>query len=198
MVTRRLGASMTLAVALLANCSSDAGAPASGPEGGGVGAKCSADSQCTGYAHPSCVTDVKPIAGLVDAGDPKNKVFVDFHVPFPGGYCTNTVENSCTSDADCGAGAGCFRPFEGVSQTTIDTLNKLGLPFDINAFANFAVCAKTCTSASDCRTSEGYECTIPLKAFLSTINKNYKKTFCFMSVDDQIRGLLGPAQDAGP
>jgi hypothetical protein len=189
---------MTLAVALLANCSSDAGAPASGPEGGGVGAKCSADSQCTGYAHPSCVTDVKPIAGLVDAGDPKNKVFVDFHVPFPGGYCTNTVENSCTSDADCGAGAGCFRPFEGVSQTTIDTLNKLGLPFDINAFANFAVCAKTCTSASDCRTSEGYECTIPLKAFLSTINKNYKKTFCFMSVDDQIRGLLGPAQDAGP
>jgi hypothetical protein len=183
-------------VALCASCTSDGSTARA--EGGGVGAPCSADSQCTGYSSPSCDTDIKPIATLVDAGDPKNKIFLDFHVPFPGGYCSNTTESSCTADADCGAGAGCFHPFEGVSQMTIDALNGLGLPFDINAFAKFALCLKTCTAPSDCRTSEGYECDIPLKAFMSTINKDYKRTFCFVNIDDQIMGLLGTAPDAGP
>lgn len=197
MIGRLISASLFATTAFCASCSSDGSAPAT-PQGGGVGAPCSADSQCTGFSSPSCDTDIKPIADLVDAGDPNNKVFLDFHVPFPGGYCSNTTDNSCMSDADCGAGGGCFHPFEGVSQATIDALNALGLPFDINAFSKFALCLKTCKTASDCRTSEGYQCDVPLKAFMSTINKDYKRTFCFVNIDDQIMGLLGSAPDAGP
>jgi hypothetical protein len=166
-------------------------------EGGGVGAPCSADSQCTGYSNPGCLKDVKPIAGLVDAGDPSNKIFVDFHVPFPGGYCSNTIENSCTSDADCGEGGGCFRPFEGVGQDVIDNLNAV-VPFDVNAFSTFALCLKPCTAASECRTEQGYACEIPLKFFMGLIKEDYKRTFCFVNVDDQIMGLLGTAPDTGP
>jgi len=192
---------MAVGVGALASCSSDGPTPAAAspvPEGGGVGAKCSANSQCTGYARPSCVTNVKPLAGLVDASVPQNRPLVDFHVPFPGGYCSNTVADSCTSDADCGAGAGCFRPFGGVSQMTIDSLNKLGaLPFDVNDLTTFALCLKPCTSPADCRTDEGYGCDIPLNAVMATIDKNYDRKFCFVSVDDQIRGLLG-SSDAGP
>jgi hypothetical protein len=183
----------------LASCSSDGATPGAGtPEGGGVGAPCSADSQCTGYTNASCVEEVKPIANLVDASDPKNKLFVDFNVPFPGGYCSNTTDNSCASDADCGDGAGCFHPFEGVPQSTIDKLNGLGLPFDINAFADFALCLKTCDAPSDCRTNQGYACEVPLKAFMSTLNPGYTRTFCFVNVDRQIMGLLGTSPDAGP
>jgi hypothetical protein len=39
---------------------------------------------------------------------------------------------------------------------------------------------------------------VPLKAFLSTINPAYERTFCFVNVDDQIMGLLGSSPDAGP
>lgn len=193
---KRLGASILVGFSLLASCS-EKSASADPPEGGGVGAQCSADSQCKGYSKPACEKEIKPIANLVSASDPKNKPFLDFHIPFPGGYCSNTVDNSCTSDDDCGAEGGCFHPFEGVSQSTIDNLNQLGLPFDINTFATFAICLKTCTSVSDCRADQGYGCDVPLKAFLSTINPTYERTFCFVSVDDQIRGLLG-STDAGP
>jgi hypothetical protein len=197
MMGRVLAASAVAFVVTATSCSSDTSAGAD--EGGGVGAPCSADAQCTGYAKPSCAKDVKPIANLVDPSDPNNKTFVDFHVPFPGGYCSNTIENSCTSDADCGAGAGCFRPFENVSQDTINTLNQIaGLPFDVNSFATFALCLKTCKTAADCRTSEGYECDIPLKAFMATIDGGFDKKFCFVNVDDQIMGLFPSAPDAGP
>jgi len=191
MGNRLLGASVFLGFSLLGSCSDKSDPAAAAQEGGGVGAPCSSDSQCTGYSNPTCEKDVKPIAELVSASDPKNKVFLDFHIPFPGGYCANDFHDSCTSDGDCGAGAGCFRPFEGVSQTTIDNLNQLGLPFDINAFASFAICLKSCDGASDCRTDQGYACEVPLKAFLVTINPSYQKKFCFVNVDNQIRGLLG-------
>jgi hypothetical protein len=198
MMGRLLAVSVAAAVAALTSCGEGNGNSTNSPEGGGVGAPCSSDSQCVGYSNPTCAKDVKPIASLVDASDPKNKIFVDFHIPFPGGYCSNTTDNSCTSDADCGEGGGCFRPFEGVPQEVIDNLNALGFPFDINTFATFALCLKTCGAPSDCRTSQGYECDVPLKAFLTTINPDYKRTFCFVSVDDQIMGLLGTAPDAGP
>jgi hypothetical protein len=184
------------AATALSSCSSESSTAA--PEGGGVGAPCSANSQCTGYTNTSCVKEVKPIAPLVDPSDPNNQIFLDFHVPFPGGYCSNTTDNSCTSDEDCGGGAGCFHPFEGVPQSTIDNLNALGLPFDIAAFATFALCLKACDAPSECRTSQGYECEVPLKAFMSTINPTYDRKFCFVNVDDQIMGLLGTAPDAGP
>jgi hypothetical protein len=192
-----VAAAVAASVTAVASCSSESASPGTS-EGGVVGAPCSADSQCTGYTNPSCVKEVKPIANLVDAGDPKNKIFLDFNVPFPGGYCSNTTDNSCTSDADCGDGAGCFHPFEGVSPTVINNLNALGLPFDINAFADFALCLKTCEAPSDCRTNQGYACEVPLKAFMSTLNPTYTRTFCFVNVDEQIMGLLGTAPDAGP
>src|SRR5947207_7533234 len=123
MRNRLLGAAIALGFALLGSCSgkddpavgtSPLDADASSPVGGGVGAKCTEDSQCSGYTSPVCEKDIKPIAPLVSANDPKNQIFLDFHIPFPGGYCSNGIENSCRSDDDCGAGAGCFRPFEGV------------------------------------------------------------------------------------
>jgi hypothetical protein len=190
-------AAAAASVIVVASCSGESATPGA-PEGGGVGAPCSANSQCTGYTNPSCVTEVKPIAKLVDASDPKNKIFVDFNVPFPGGYCSNTTDNSCGSDADCGEGAGCFHPFEGVSPMVINNLNALGLPFDINAFADFALCLKACDAPSDCRTSQGYACEVPLKAFMTTLNPGYTRTFCFVNVDKQIMGLLGTSPDAGP
>ncbi|MBW2260374.1 MAG: hypothetical protein JRG91_00255 [Deltaproteobacteria bacterium] len=51
---------------------------------------------------------------------------------FPGGYCSAV----CTSSADCGAGAACV---------------------DLYGINNY--CLKECSAPSDCRISEGYDCT---------------------------------------
>jgi hypothetical protein len=51
---------------------------------------------------------------------------------FPGGYCSAV----CTSAADCGTGGDCV---------------------DLFGIDNY--CLKRCSSGTDCRTSEGYECT---------------------------------------
>jgi hypothetical protein len=161
------------------------------PKGGGVGASCSDSSQCTGYKNPTCLTDLKPIASVVlpDAGasgDP----FRNFDIPFPGGYCGNTVEESCQTDADCGAGAGCFRPFEGVSQATIDGLKNYQLPFDAQEFASKGLCLKVCKADADCRAGEGYKCIVPVHALVKAFNgptatnpTGYIKTFCIQDVE---------------
>lgn len=52
-------------------------------------------------------------------------------ISFPGGYCSA----DCTSDGDCGTGGECV---------------------DFYGYASY--CLKVCTSATDCRVSEGYAC----------------------------------------
>ncbi|HEX7669447.1 MAG TPA: hypothetical protein VF395_07690 [Polyangiaceae bacterium] len=197
MLIRRLCMTgLTLGVALVVSCSSDKTSPPA--EGGGVGAKCSENSQCTGYGKPACVTEIKPLADLVAAGDPKTKPFKDFTLPFPGGYCSTTLQDPCTSDADCGAGGGCFLAFEGAPQTTIDALANLNppLPFDIHKFADIGICLKTCASDGDCRRIENYQCLTPLQQFLTSINQDYKKTFCIQDVDVSYL-LQSPPGDGG-
>jgi hypothetical protein len=182
-------ASIAVGLVLVVSCSSskkeavgDAGNQI-GTEGGGVGAKCSTTSQCTGYGKPTCLTELKPLNGLIspDAGA-SAQAFGTLTVPFPGGYCSNTLADSCATDADCGAGAGCFRPFEGVDPTVIDNLGA-ALPFDIHAFANEGLCLKTCETGSSCRTAEGYKCIVPLHAFVDLFNSKYTKTFCVQDPD---------------
>lgn len=157
--------------------------------GGGVGAACSDTSECTGYSKPTCVTEMRPLEGSVyaDAGA-NGDVFRNFTVDFPGGYCTNTIQDSCAADADCGTGAGCFLAFEGVPPDTLDNLTALGLPFDVKEFGKAGVCLSTCTKDADCRTAEGYKCIVPLHAFLDVVNPDYKKTFCMQ--DQDVSALL--------
>jgi hypothetical protein len=173
--------SLALGLTFIVSCGSD-DAPEPKALGGGVGAACSADGQCTGYDHPACVTAIKPLETLVSDADPKNKPFHDLALPFPGGYCSTTIDEPCTADDQCGNGK-CFLAFEGVPQTTIDNLNGVGLPFDVNAFAKIGICLQGCTSDSECRTGEGYKCLIPLKAFMDVINPQYTKTYCAQFVD---------------
>jgi len=54
------------------------------------------------------------------------------YITFRGGYCSAT----CTAPADCGAGANCADIYSGTK-----------------------VCLKTCSSASQCRMAEQYQCT---------------------------------------
>ena len=100
-------ASLTLALAWIVSCSSDKAAPGRAtPEGGGVGSKCQASSECTGYSKPTCLTELKPVEGLVspDAA-PSAQAFATLTLPFPGGYCSNTLADSCQSDSDWERGA---------------------------------------------------------------------------------------------
>ena len=112
-------------------------------------------------------------------------------------YCpssSHTIDSSCATDADCGEGGGCYRPFDGVSEQTIMGLNAL-VPFDVQVFADRGLCLKTCTAESDCRSGEGYACIVPLHAFVDVINPDYTRTFCIQDVD--VSYLLAPAADAG-
>lgn len=193
LIRKVCAASLILGVAWTVSCSSSNKA---GAEGGGVGAECSVSSQCTGYSKPACLTELKPLDGLVyaDAGA-SAKVFETITLPFPGGYCSNTLTNSCESDADCGTGGGCYRPFEGVDPAVIDRLGA-NLPFDIHAFANEGMCLKTCDGESSCRASENYKCIVPLHAFVSLFNPAYKKTFCVE--DPDLTCYLKTCTDGGP
>jgi hypothetical protein len=181
MGTRLIIVALTGLAAMLLSaggCSSDAGDDAAGESRSqAVGAACTQDSDCDGYKNPSCLTELKALASVVyaDAGTEAD-AFRNFTLPFPGGYCTNTVENSCASDADCGAGGGCFRPFEGVSDATIAELDQLGMPFSVTDFAEVGLCLARCTGSSDCR--DGYNCQVPVCALMTMFNQSYAKTFC--------------------
>lgn len=162
----------------------DGGAPADASvdapvASGGVGSACASDADCAGYANPSCQTALRPVADFVypDAG-PEADPFRDFALEFPGGYCTNTMQNACKSDADCGPGGGCYRPFEGVDPSTIDSLKNLPLPFDVGAFGAAGLCLHPCASDADCRTAEGYVCQVPICAVMALFNEPYDKKFC--------------------
>ena len=175
-------APFVLAFVLLASCGSDDDDKDKEPLGGAVGAACSADAQCTGYDKPSCVRDIKPLEDLVDPNNQELEPFRNLTLPFPGGYCSTTIENACTSDAECGEGAGCFLAFEGVPDQTIKNLAAL-VPFDIQAFAKIGICMKSCSADSECRTGQKYQCLTPLKTFLEVINPPYAKKFCVQDVD---------------
>jgi hypothetical protein len=168
---------LTLGLAFAASCSSKT---TDAPAGGGpVGSKCTADSQCTGYKKPTCVTALNPLEDLIapDSGAPGAQKFRTLSLPFPGGYCSNTLADSCATDADCGVGGGCYRPFEGADPALVDSLNKI-VPFDIRVFAKQGVCLEKCSADATCRTDEGYKCIVPLHAFVTLFNKPYTKTFC--------------------
>src|SRR5260221_11078007 len=98
-------ASSMVSIVAIASCSSDHGSGA----GGGVGSKCTQDSECTGYAKPTCLTDLRPVASLVapDSGA-VGATFKSLDIPFPGGYSSNTIGNSCQTNADCGTRCGVF------------------------------------------------------------------------------------------
>lgn len=171
--------SLSLGVLWAAGCSSS---DASGS--GGVGAPCSKDSDCTGYSKPSCLTDLRPLDGLVvpDAGA-AGDTFKKLDIPFPGGYCSNTIENSCQTDADCGTGGGCYRPLTGVSPATLTNLDNAVKVFSVTDFASKGLCLVPCQSDSDCRTDQGYKCQIPLAGFITVVNPTYKNTYCIQPVD---------------
>ncbi len=187
--------SLVLAFVVSTSCSSKGGG--SSAEGGGVGAACTSDSECTGYSHPSCLTDLRPLQSLVapDAGAEGN-VFKTLDVPFPGGYCSNTLDNSCQSDADCGTGAGCYRPLTGVTPDVLSSLDKVVKVFSVTGFASKGLCLATCTSDSDCRTDQGYKCLTPLEGFISVVNPPYKNTYCAQFVDVTYL-LVGGGPDGG-
>ncbi|HMJ11389.1 MAG TPA: hypothetical protein VK524_08270 [Polyangiaceae bacterium] len=187
-------APLVLAFAILGACGGDDKEDKE-PLGGGVGAACSANSQCTGYTNPACVREIKPLADLVDPNNAELEPFRNLTLPFPGGYCSSTLQNACTAKEDCGADADCFLAFEGVPQETIDALAGLGLPFDIHRFAEIGICMKSCTANSECRTGKKYECLTPLKAFMDVINPTYEKTFCVQDVD--VSHLLVGGGDGG-
>ena len=173
-----IGVAAILGTLAAVACSSDSN------EGDGVGTPCSDTAQCTGYENPVCNDALKPLEDLVeDTGEPENDALRDLTLPFPGGYCGTSLDTSCTSDAACGATGGCFIPFEGVDDMTIENLNGLGLPFDIREFASIGICLQPCSSDAECRTDEGYTCVVPFAVFLEVVNPPYEKTFCVQDVD---------------
>lgn len=92
-----------------------------------VGNKCMSDAECTGYPKGSCLTELKPLKGkITDPMNPSASKFEnDLVMPYPGGYCTNTIENSCLNDAGCGVGAGCFRGLDGVDKNQLQMLDDM-------------------------------------------------------------------------
>ena len=175
-------ASIALGFAALTNCGGDDEDEPGTVVSSEVGGPCSASSECTGYAKPTCVSQIKPLENLVTSTDPKHQPFRDLTIPIPGGYCSTSLADSCSTDAECGSGA-CFRAFEGVPDATIENLTKVGLPFDIRAFSNLGICMKPCQSNADCRTGQDYECLIPLTKMVNAINPDYTKKFCIQDVN---------------
>lgn len=89
----------------------------------------------------------------------------------PSAYCT--LEAACESDDECGAGAGCYRPFAGVDAAELSArgieLSDLGV--------NKGRCMPTCQSKSDCR--EGFEClSNPFERSLEGIAKDDGNSYC--------------------
>jgi len=181
-VVVRLIGTGAAAIGLLAatSCGNSNGDP---PAVGGVGSPCTDNSQCGGYKAPACMQALKPLENLTIAGAKNADVFMNLTLPYPGGYCSTTMQNFCATDADCGEGGGCFIPFQGVSQDVITALGKYMLPFDIAAFSKAGICLKPCTDTSQCRTDQQYQCLVPIKAFMDVINPTYTRQFCFQNVD---------------
>lgn len=198
MKSRYLAAGVLIGgIFIAAGCSSSSSDGTGKKYGKAVGTPCTDSSQCSGYDHPSCITELKPIEPYVtaDAGAAGDK-YKNFTIPFPGGYCGTALTDSCASDAECGAGAGCFRGFEGVDAQTIQNLNQLGLPFDVTKFADLGICFQSCQTDADCRTSEGYKCVVPLHALINIVNPNYTKTYCIQDVDTSDL-IVGGGSDGG-
>lgn len=181
MLIRRLFTmTLVLGPVLSMSCGGD---DKTGTKTGGVGSACASDASCVGYAKPSCLTELRPVEDLVSADSGSaGALFRTLTLPFPGGYCSNTIEDSCATDADCGKGAGCYRPFDGVSDQTITALNTL-VPFDLREFASRGLCFQTCAADADCRTDQDYKCVVPLHDFVDVINPEYTKTFCIQDID---------------
>ena len=187
--------SLALGLGAAASCSDSADNGDSGGQPGPVGSQCATDSDCAGYSNPTCLTRLRPLETLIapDAGE-AGDVFKMLDIPFPGGYCSNTIENSCLTDADCGTGGGCYRPLTGVPADTLANLDAAVGVFSVTDFASKGLCLVPCESDSDCRADEGYECHIPLEGFISVVNPAYTSTYCAQPVD--VSYLLLPG-DAG-
>ena len=172
-----LGVSLP-SLAGIGGCGSEEDGDGGASTSSGVGSACSEDSDCKGYDKPSCLSELRALDTFVfpDASDTAADTLRNFTLQFPGGYCMNTVEDSCASDSNCGPGGGCYRPFEGLSQEQIDALNDVGLPLDVTAFADVGLCLKPCASNSDCR--NGYRCQVPICAVMFLFNESYDKKFC--------------------
>lgn len=169
-----------------------AGAAGSSAGGGAqkssVGDVCKQDSECKGYDKPTCLTSLAPLKGkITDPTHPQAGKFEnELVMPFPGGYCATTIENSCANDAACGVGAACFRGLDGVDKMALADLDKQKtadgmhpfLPFSTVAFADVGICLKPCTMDSECRQSEGYTCAVPMGSLIGVINGDYMKKFC--------------------
>ena len=87
------------------------------------------DGGCTGATGDACTSAAQ--CGCVPSTAKQCLQTMSGYVTFPGGYCSA----QCTSAADCGPNANCV---------TIQTAH---------------YCLKTCTSTSQCRMAEGYQCT---------------------------------------
>jgi hypothetical protein len=89
-----------------------------------------------GYVGDACGTD----GDCDEYPSPAPTCMTDLggFLPLPGGYCSAV---DCAGDAECGSGANC-----------VD-------------FLGTSYCLKSCTSAAECRVSEGYDCmSLPLGA----------------------------------
>ena len=157
----------------------DAGEDVEASMGAAVGSACATDEACSGPGEPACLTEIKPLEGLVRAsGNPEaDAIWEEIGLEFEGGYCS--TRGNCASDADCGEGGTCFQPLATVSDEVLDSLNSLGegLPFDIYEFAEFGACLDACEGDSDCP-REGYTCDVPLRDVLSLVNGAALNTFC--------------------
>lgn len=176
-----------MAALLTAGCSSDdSSGDDTGSTGGGVGAKCTSNDQCTGYDNPACITSHKPLDGkITDPSHPLATDFEELELPFPGGSCGTPIDMPC-SKGTCGDSGDCFIPFDGVTEDTITSLEGLGLPFDIREFEDLAICLQPCDTVADCRSgaeAEGYSCEIPFKAFFGVLNPKLTQKYCVVDVD---------------
>ncbi len=150
------------------------------PTGAPVGSACAAASECTHPPASSCLSEFKPVKGLIKPGtDPALAAsFEAIGLDFPGGYCSTAV--NCSKDSECGEGGTCFVALAGVSKTTLDELSTT-VPFDVTAFASLGLCLKSCQTKDDCRA--GYKCGWPLGDFLSLVPGATSKNFCIALVD---------------
>lgn len=158
---------VTAAVVVACGGSSTTGKP--------VGSACTTASDCASPPTAACLTEYRPLTGLLKTGTDPNTVasFDAIGLAFPGGYCTNA--GNCATDADCPTGGTCFIGLAGVPQTTLNGLAPT-VPFDINTFATKGLCLEPCTPTTVCRT--GYVCDWPLSSLISLVPGVQKKTYC--------------------
>jgi hypothetical protein len=134
-----------------------------------VGAPCVYDADCP-EAGMRCLKAYEPYA------EPNVGMIV------PRSYCTYSA--SCTVDADCGAGAGCWRPLEGVPEEELASLD-----FDPAPLVGFGQCLVACEDHGDC--GEGFVCQKPLLRALAPLDSAPERPFCVFDdtplCDDAVR-----------